>query len=109
MINQINCPICGNKSQEEPTNSNSFHIICPKCGEFFISRTLESMFQHQDNRTHNYKISSWTSEQNKVFGNIPDLLTTDLDTIINQRKKTIKKKFDCFIKNISTLNNGKIN
>ena len=109
MTNQINCPICGNKSQEESTNRDGYHILCPKCGEFFISRTLESMFQHQDNRTHNYKISSWTSEQNKVFGNIPDLLTTDLDTIINQRKKTIKEKFDCFIKTISTLNNGQIN
>lgn len=41
MINQINCPICCNKSQEESTNSNNFHIICPKCGEFFISRTLK--------------------------------------------------------------------
>ena len=109
MTNQINCPICGNKSQEESTNRDGYHILCPKCGEFFISRTLESMFQHQDNRTHNYKISSWTSEQNKVFGNIPDLLSTDLDTIINQREKTIKEKFDCFMKTISTLNNGQIN
>lgn len=109
MSNQINCPICGNGSKEESTNRDGHHIICPKCGEFFISRTLESMFQHQDNRTHNYKISSWTSEQNKVFGNIPDLLSTDLDTIINQREKTIKEKFDCFMKTISTLNNGQIN
>ena len=109
MTNQINCPICGNKSQEESTNRDGYHILCPKCGEFFISRTLESMFQHQDNRTHNYKISSWTSEQNKLFGNIPDLLSTNLDKIISQREKTIKEKFDCFMKTISNLNKGQIN
>ena len=39
MTNQINCPICGNKSQEESTNRDGYHILCPKCGEFFISRT----------------------------------------------------------------------
>ena len=37
------------------------------------------------------------------------MLSTNLDTIINQRKRTIKEKFDCFMKTISTLNNGQIN
>lgn len=109
MINQINCPICGNKSQEEPTNSNSFHIICPKCGEFFISRTLKMNLGYESNKIHNSKISSYISEQNKLFDNVPELLTTNLDKIISQREKTIKEKFDCFMKTISTLNNGQIN
>jgi len=109
MTNQINCPICGNKSQEESTNRDGYHILCPKCGEFFISRTLKINLEYESNRVHNSKISSYISEQNKLFDNIPELLTTNLDKIINQREKTIKEKFDCFMKTISTLNNGQIN
>ena len=109
MINQINCPICGNKSQEESTNSDGYHILCPKCGEFFISRTLKINLEYESNRVHNSKISSYISEQNKLFDNLPELLTTNLDKIISQREKTIKEKFDCFMKTISTLNNGQIN
>ena len=109
MTNQINCPICGNKSQEESTNRDGYHILCPKCGEFFISRTLKINLEYESNRIHNSKISSYISEQNKLFDNVPELLTTNLDTIINQREKTIKEKFDCFMKTISNLNNGQIN
>ena len=109
MINQINCPICGNKSQEESTNRDGYHILCPKCGEFFISRTLKINLEYESNKIHNSKISSYICEQNKLFDNVPELLTTNLDTIINQREKTIKEKFDCFMKTISTLNNGQIN
>lgn len=109
MTNQINCPICGNKSQEESTNRDGYHILCPKCGEFFISRTLKINLEYESNKVHNSKISSYICEQNKLFDNVPELLTTNLDTIINQREKTIKEKFDCFMKTISTLNNGQIN
>lgn len=109
MTNQINCPICGNKSQEESTNRDGYHILCPKCGEFFISRTLKINLEYESNKVHNSKISSYICEQNKLFDNVPELLTTNLDKIISQREKTIKEKFDCFIKTISTLNNGQIN
>lgn len=109
MIKQVNCPICDNLSKEESTNRDGYHIICPKCGEYFISQSLKSMLQYEGNRKYNYKISSWISEQNKIFDNTPELLTTNLDTIINQREKTIKEKFDCFLKTISTLNNGQLN
>lgn len=108
MIEQVNCPICNNLSKEEPTNRDGYHLICPKCGEYFISQSLESMLQYEHNKKYNYKISSWISEQNKIFDNIPHLVSTNLDTIKNQREKTIKEKFDCFMKTISSLNTGQI-
>ena len=108
MTNQINCPICGNNSQEEPTSRDGYHILCPKCGEFFISRTLKINLGYESNKIHNSKISSYICEQNKLFNNVPELLTTNLDKIISQREKTIKEKFDCFMKTISNLNTGQI-
>ena len=58
MTNQINCPICGNNSQEEPTSRDGYHILCPKCDEFFISRTLTINLGYKSNKIHNSKSSS---------------------------------------------------
>ncbi|WP_419673051.1 hypothetical protein [Aliarcobacter butzleri] len=85
MIEQVNCLICNNLSKKEPTNRDGYHLICPKYGEYFISQSLESMLQYEHNRKYNYKISSWISEQNKNFDNIPHLVSTNLEIIKNQR------------------------
>ena len=108
MINKINCPICNISSKEESTGRDEHHIICPKCGEYFISRSLKINLRSIENIKDNNKISSWISEQNKLFGNIPELLTGNIEAIINQREKTIKEKFDCFMKTISNMNQGQI-
>jgi nucleoside 2-deoxyribosyltransferase/predicted RNA-binding Zn-ribbon protein involved in translation (DUF1610 family) len=108
MINEINCPICNISSKEESTGRDGYHIICPKCGEYFISRSLKINLRSIENIKDNNKISSWISEQNKLFGNIPELLTSNIEAIINQREKTIKEKFDCFMKTISSLDQGHI-
>ena len=108
MINQINCPICNISSKEESTGRDGHHIICPKCGEYFISRSLKINLRSIKNIKDNNKISSWINEQNKLFGNIPELLTSNIETIINQRDKTIKEKFDCFMKTISSMPQGQI-
>lgn len=108
MINQINCPICNISSKEESTGRDGHHIICPKCGEYFISRSLKINLRSIENIKDNNKVSSWISEQNKLFGNIPELLTSNIESIINQRKKSIKEKFDCFMKTISNMNQGQI-
>ncbi|MDN5100378.1 hypothetical protein O8C83_06040 [Aliarcobacter butzleri] len=108
MINQINCPICNISSKEESTGRDGHHIICPKCGEYFISRSLKINLRSIENIKDINKISSWISEQNKLFGNIPELLTSNIEAIIDQREKTIKEKFDCFMKTISTLDQGQI-
>lgn len=69
MTNQINYPICGNKSQEESTNRDGYHILCSKCGEFFISRTLKFNLYTQEFSTNLFWHILW-----KRFSNLFHIL-----------------------------------
>jgi len=113
-MSDTQCPICNiyaniNNDGQDPFNKI---IDCEKCGQYFISDTIIDKIKLPEiSETNKDKISSWISEQNKVFNiKIPKLTIENFDSILNQRDKTIKEKFDCFMKRLSnyTNNEGKI-
>jgi len=55
------------------------------------------------------KISSWISEQNRVFGvDRAEISDENADRIVEQKDRTIKEKFDCFMKTIVDFSNIQI-
>ncbi|MDD5052965.1 MAG: hypothetical protein PHO27_09580 [Sulfuricurvum sp.] len=75
---------------------------CPKCGKYKISGTAQAVIEY---KAPNSKLSSWISEQHKVFKeDIPYIDSTKLDAILNQRGKTIREKFECFMRTMLYIN-----
>lgn len=109
MSEQIDCPICETKAQEEPRTRDGKHILCPKCGEYFISGSVLSKCKYDDAKPILPKISSWISEQNKIYDTVPEILTDTAAMIEEQKDKTIKEKFDCFMRTIQHLPTGGLN
>ncbi len=109
MNDKNNCPICNSQMEVFPKIEDGEDINCSKCGKFFISGSTLALFRYDDVKIHLPKISSWISEQNKIFGiKRPSIFTDTFERIINQKEKTIKEKFDCFMKSIQTLDDGQI-
>lgn len=101
MNEQIDCPLCGEKSTNIQSQNHGKNINCPKCGEYFISDAMLEKLQCNYVKVYLPNISSWVSEQNKIYGTKqPEIL---VDKIIEQKEKTIKEKFDCFMKTFSKI------
>lgn len=92
------CPVCKSQNAEENrVDLNEINYTCPKCGTFKLSHDVN---HNLSNRTEaNQKISSWISEQNKIYHeHMPYIDYEKLSLISNQRDKTIREKFDMFMK-----------
>ena len=105
------CPICRNNvDKTEQQEKDSLYINCIKCGTYEIDG-LENITLFNNNDLDNYfsKISSWISEQNKIYKiEYPLISRKIINKIIVQKDKTIKEKFDCFMKIVQNLDVGKI-
>lgn len=111
----MNCPICDMssiKSVGHPKDPHNKIINCKKCGNYLIFDTVLTKMKFPETlETHKEKISSWITEQNIIFKNpLPELTQDTFDSILQQRDKTIKEKFDCFMKTLLSIadNEGKI-
>ena len=95
------CPVCKSQNAEENrVDSNEINYTCPKCGTFKLSHDVN---HNLNKRTEaNQKISSWISEENKIYDeSIPYIDLEKLDSISNQRDKTIREKFDLMMISLS--------
>jgi len=101
-MSNAKCPICDSQAEVLPTNRDGKNVNCTKCGKYFVTGTVLAQFQYEDIKKHLPKLSSWISEQNKILGiERPEISTSNADKIIEQKDKSIKEKFDCFMKNIA--------
>jgi nucleoside 2-deoxyribosyltransferase len=109
MSENVNCPICNSKAIKYPRARDGDSFKCEKCGRYFISGSAESYLRYDEIKILLTKISSWISEQNKIYNiDTPEILTSTFDKIINQKEKTIKEKFNCFMKTFQELNKNNI-
>lgn len=92
------CPVCKTQNAEENiVDLNEINFTCPKCGAFKLSHDVNHNLNTRIEP--NQKISSWISEQNKIYHvYMPYIDLEKLDSISNQRNKTIREKFDMFMK-----------
>jgi nucleoside 2-deoxyribosyltransferase len=98
------CPICGSEAEIYPTQYDGKDIRCTQCGEYFVSRSVLPYFKYTDVQPRLPKLSSWISEQNKIFGiQQPRILSDTADKAVAQKDKTIKEKFDCFMRTLQDL------
>ena len=100
MFDKIECPIC-NRNKIGVKYRIQEHIECNKCGRYSITR--QTIINIKNETFHDLlKVSSWISEQNKVYDIVEPNITTDkIDEIKKMRDKTIKERFNCFIKTFS--------
>ena len=108
MYDNNNCPFC-TSVLEEPSSKN---ISCKKCGNFEVVPPV-IMELNTNNELEKYasKISSWISENNKLFQyEYPKIDKDKFEQIKIMRDKTIKEKFNCFMKTLSNMkNNNQLN
>lgn len=97
------CPICKTQNVDsEPSQDDSTVYKCPECGSYKISGSTLAYLEYS--KINMQKISSWVSEQNKVYGEkMPYIDSEKIDSVLNQRDKTIQEKFDCFMQSVSKL------
>ncbi len=108
MSENTNCPICNSKAEKYTEGRDGYYFNCERCGRYFVSRSVISMCTYDDVKPLLPKISSWISEQNKIYDiDTPELLTDVASKIEEQREKTIKEKFNCFMKVLKTIPNNK--
>lgn len=70
-----------------------------KCGTYKISG---SSYLYIKDKNNLQKVSSWISEQNKVYKNkMPYIDSEKFDSILTQRDKTIREKFDFMMISLS--------
>jgi len=107
-MNTKKCPICEYVKNDECVQNNN--IDCNKCGNFTITRQAIINFNTIKIKDNNkFKVSSWISEQNKIFGiSRAKILADTIDIIVNQRDKTVKEKFNCFIQTLPKIYNSYI-
>jgi len=107
-MNNKKCPICEYVKNDECVQNNN--IYCNKCGNFTITRQAIINFNTIKIKDNNqFKVSSWISEQNKIFGiSRAEILADTIDRIVNQRDKTVKEKFNCFIQTLPKIYNSYI-
>ncbi len=109
MSTNINCPICNSNAIKYPDGRDGDSIKCEKCGRYFISGSAKSYIGYDDTKLLLPKFSSWISEQNKIYDiDTPEILNSTFDKITDQKEKTIKEKFNCFMKIIQNLSIGQI-
>lgn len=106
-MNAIKCPICDNSAENILTAYDSENINCTRCGLYSISGSLYPTVEDETyyTRVEKNKLSSWISEQNKIF-NI-DRATLDsgnIDLILEQKNKTILEKFNSIMKTLNSKN-----
>lgn len=97
------CPVCKSQDAEEKrVDLNKINYQCIKCGIFQLDNDVNNNIK---NSVEPYqKISSWISEQNKIYHEyMPYIDLEKLDSISNQRDKTIREKFDRMIIVLSGL------
>lgn len=93
------CPICKMPNIDgDECCEDSFIYNCPKCGRYKISG---SAYPYIESKSNLQKVSSWVSEQNKIYKiQMPYLDEDKVDSIMEQRDKTIKEKLNSLIKHI---------
>lgn len=91
------CPICKTENAGDGVlQEDNYFYNCPKCGIFSISFEAVSEIE---NKAPIQKLSSWISEQHEIYKEkLPYIDSTKLDAILNQRDKTIREKFECFMR-----------
>ena len=99
-MSSIQCPICKMDACEEKSYSDYSEYICKKCGKFSMSRLVACRLEK---RADIEKVSHWISEQNILLGENPEITEKKVQSILQQRDKTIKEKFDSVIKFIYKL------
>ncbi|MDZ7819569.1 MAG: hypothetical protein U5K55_13600 [Aliarcobacter sp.] len=97
------CPICQSEEMEYFEISGDKNINCKKCENYVIDDLMLSMLKDDDIKQYLPKISSWISEQNKIYGKRPEISPDTANKILEQKEKTIKEKFDCFMKTFAQI------
>lgn len=94
------CPICKAANAGDGISyDDSFIYKCPKCGIYKISG---STYPYIKSKRNLQKVSSWVSEQNKIYKiQMPYLDEDKVDSIMEQRDKTIREKFNSMMKSLS--------
>jgi nucleoside 2-deoxyribosyltransferase len=109
MSENTNCPICNSKAEKYTYGRDGNSFNCERCGRYFVSRSVVSMCRYDDVKPLLPKFSSWISEQNKIYDiDTPELLIDVASKIEEQREKTIKEKFNCFMKTFKELSKSDI-
>lgn len=89
------CPICKAENCKGKAEGSLSIYECIKCGKY----KMDIMIVQQNILGDNFhKVSSWVSEQNKVFDEVPIFTIEKIEQILRQRDKTIREKFDAYIK-----------
>lgn len=90
------CPICKTaKAGDGISYDDCFIYKCPTCGKYKISGSTHAYIE---NKTNLNKLSSWVSEQNKIYKeSMPYINSENIEQILNQRDRKIKEKFDCMM------------
>lgn len=94
------CPICKTSNAGDGISyDDSFIYKCPKCGTYKISESAHTYIEHKQNLQ---KVSSWISEQNKIYKiRMPYIDSDKFDLIMTHRDKTIREKFNRMMKALS--------
>lgn len=92
----IVCNLTDTKDIVHYIGDDSIICDCLKCGKYKMSGTVQAFIE---NKAPIQKLSSWISEQRKVYNEkLPYIDSTKLDLILKQRDKTIREKFECFMR-----------
>jgi hypothetical protein len=99
------CPISNTQNAGNGVlDGNDYYFNCPKCGNYKISYEAGSEIISKILISTKLKVSSWICEQNKVYNEqMPYIDSKRLNSIIKQKEKTIREKFNYLMKALPKL------
>lgn len=91
MANQTLCAICRTPASTTPSNGDSLHQNCPRCGEFRVTGTAVRMLENQQSPEEIAKLSGWVRDRNSE-DIIPKISSIDLKMIEGSKALSISQR-----------------
>jgi len=90
------CPLCSGRAKvwDYDATCNRRAYECDICGRFYLLDMLDHDIDSYQGRENFYKAAGWVCEQNRLFGNNPEIDREKLETVLAMPDKKIRQKFD---------------
>lgn len=86
------CEVCNEqKASTFPANFDGIHQNCPRCGEFKLSGSANSILRQGTGKEKRARLSGWVREQNQA-GAIPMITSDNLNNILTRSLPSITER-----------------
>lgn len=86
------CEVCADQNASTiPSDIDGLHQNCPRCGEFKVSRTANTIMRRGLGTEKRARLSGWVREQNRS-GSVPMITTYNLDKILARPLPTVAER-----------------